>query len=210
MDYYYDVMLNFQERYCMFYEWDKEDDLEYAKKIPLIHVEQKTILNMLSKKIQISKSFLESIKDKTKLKGNHFLEYTSIFSDGKNALAIEFDEEGYSINKSSLILDDELNVNEFMYNISLSNIEYKVIKDDGLIKETRQEEKVKKVIKLEINNMFKDRNYSKLKYIYLEWFDELLEDTEKMYQKMLKKLDESLTEKEYLIYELIKLSYNNV
>ena len=31
-----------------------------------------------------------------------------------------------------------------------------------------------------------------------------------MYQEMLKKLDGDLTDREYNIYELIKLSYNNV
>ena len=47
MDYYYDVLLNFQDNYYMFYEWDEDDTIEYVKKIPLIHVDSKTILNMI-------------------------------------------------------------------------------------------------------------------------------------------------------------------
>ena len=58
--------------------------------------------------------------------------------------------------------------------------------------------------------MYKNKNYSKLKYIYLEWFNKLIDNIDEMYNNMLKSLENSLTEKEYNIYELIKLSYNNV
>ena len=115
MDYYYDVLLNFQDNYYMFYEWDEDDTIEYVKKIPLIHVDSKTILNMISKVLVVDKEFLKKIENKTKLKQNNYLKYTSIFSDGKNALALEFNDDGVVINKSSLILEDELSVNEFMY-----------------------------------------------------------------------------------------------
>ena len=35
-------------------------------------------------------------------------------SDGKNNLALEFQSDGKVINKSSLLLEDELNINEFI------------------------------------------------------------------------------------------------
>ena len=125
-------------------------------------------------------------------------------------MAIEFDDAGYTLNKSSLTLEDELNINEFTYNVSLEKIDYKVIDSDEVVKETRQEAKVKKILRLEIDNMYQSKNYSKLKYIYLEWFSKLKNNPEEMYEEMLKKLEGKLTEKEYNIYELIKLSYNNV
>ncbi len=210
MDYYYDVLLNFQEKYCMFYEWDKDDTIEYVKKIPLIHVDSKTINNMISKIIEVPEEFLKKIENKTKLKQNEYLAYTCIFSDGKNNIALEFQENGKLINKSSLIMEDELNINEFIYNVSLSKIDYKIIEKDVVNRETRQELKIKKIIKLEIDNMFKRKEFSKLKYVYLEWFDELIDDVNKMYELMKKKLSLPLSEKELHIYELIKLSYNNV
>ena len=210
MDFYYDVLLNFQEKYCMFYEWDKDDTIDFVKKIPLFHVDAKTFINLLSKKVIVAKEFLESIKNKTKLKDNNVLKYTAIFSDGKNALALEFDEEGNSLNKSSLILDDELNINEFLFNIAVTKIDYKVIKKEIVSKETRQEEKIKKVLKLEIKGMYEKKEFSKLKYIYLEWFDKLIDDVDTMYKDMLNRLKDNLQEKEYQIYDIIKLSYNNV
>lgn len=210
MDFYYDILLNFQERYYMFYEWDSEDNIEYIKKIPLIHVDAKTYLNLITKHIKVSAQFLESIKNKTKLKDNSYLKYTAIFSDGKNSLAIEFDDNGNSLSKSSLILDDELNINEFLFNIAIKKLDYKVIKTEKVFLETRQEEKIKKILKLEIQGMYEKKEYSKLKYIYLEWFDKLSENIDKMYSEMIKKLEGALEEKEYYIYNIIKLSYNNV
>ncbi len=210
MDYYYDILLNFQEEYCMFYEWDQEDVMDVIKKIPLFHVDSKVLKDLLTKIVVVNKSFLQSIDNKTKLKNNEFLQYTCVFSDAKNSLAVEFDQDGKIINRSSLILDDELNINEFMYNISLMKLEYTTIGKEKILKETRQEVKIKKLIYTEIVDVYQKKEFSKLKYIYLEWFKVLEENVELMYQKMLKKLEGNLTEVEYHIYELIKLSYNNV
>ena len=210
MDYYYDILLNFQDNYTMFYEWDSEDEINYIKKIPLMHVDAKTLINFISKKIIVDEEFLKLIENKTKLKGNNTLKYTCIFSDGKNSIALEFQDNGEVLSKSSLILEDELNINEFMYNIMLKKINYKIIKDDEINNETRQDLKIKRILKLEINSIYERKEYSKLKYLYLEWFQELLPSIDEMYHNMLNKLNNKLTEKEYSIYELIKMSYNNV
>ena len=89
-------------------------------------------------------------------------------------------------------------------------LEYMTIGKEKILKETRQEVKIKKLIYTEIVDVYQKKEFSKLKYIYLEWFKVLEENVELMYQKMLKKLEGNLTEVEYHIYELIKLSYNNV
>ena len=207
MNYYYDILLNFQDQYYMFYEWDNNDNIEFIKKIPLFHIKEKDYMNIYTNNIKISKDFLNKIENKTKIK-NGTLRYTAIFSDGKNSLGLEFNDDGLVINKSSILLDDEININEFMYNIDITNIDYEIIKKDSVFKETRQELNIKKIITLEINSMYSKKEYSKLKYIYLEWFNKIDDNYSKMYQTMLNKLNNSLTEKEYHIYELIKITYN--
>ena len=67
---------------------------------------------------------------------------------------------------------------------------------------------MKKLLKLEIDSMYKSKNNSKLKYIYLEWFDEYIDNIDLIYKKMINRLDKKLTKKEYEIYELIKITYN--
>jgi len=210
MNYYYDLLLNFQDKYCMFYEWDEKDNIEYIKKIPLFHIDSKTFLDMFSKIIRVNKEFLNTIENKTKLKHNNYLKYTTIFSDGKNSIALEFNEDGLVINKSSLMVEDELNINEFMYNINKIKLDYIIEYDDTRNKEIRQELNIKRLLKIEIKNMYDKKEFSKLKYIYLEWFNELLDNVDKMYNIMLEKINGTLTDREYKIYELIKLSYNNV
>ena len=210
MNYYYDVFLNYQENYYMFYEWDDKDFLEFVKKIPLFHVDSKTILDMISKFVKVNDDFLKQIENKTKIKQNRFLKYNCIMSDGKNGVALEFNDDGLVINKSSLVIDDELNINEFIYSINKTKIDYEIVSDDTFNKETRQDLKIKKLLKLEVDSMYKNKEYSKLKYIYLEWFDEILDNIDLMYNKMSNKINDKLTDKEYYIYELLKLSYNNV
>jgi len=192
----------------MFYEWDKEDKIEQIKKIPLIYIDNKKYIEILTNIVEFDKGFLLEIKNKTKLKQNNYLLYATIFSDGKNSFACELNEEGITISKSSILLEDELNINEFIYGVEKKDINYKIINKDMINKETRQEIKIKKLLKLEINNMYKNKEYSKLKYIYLEWFNELLDNMEEIYNKMLNKLNNRITEKEYEIYELIKITYN--
>jgi len=210
MNYYYDILLNFQDEYCMFYEWDKDDNIDFIKKIPLLHIDSKTFNDIYSKIIEIDIEFLKLIENKTKLKQNNYLKYTCLFSDGKNTVALEFNDSGLVINKSSLMIDDELNINEFMYNIEKTKINYKIVENDKRKKETRQERNIKRLLKIEVNKMYDNKEFSKLKYIYLEWFNEILDDINKMYNNMLNKISDNLTEKEYKIYEIIKLSYNNV
>lgn len=210
MNYYYDVLLNFQDIYYMFYEWDELDNIEFIKKIPLVHTDSKVVSDMISKKLKITIDFLKQIENKTKLKQNKYLKYACIFSDGKNSIAVEFNDDGNIISKSSLSIEDELNINEFIYSINKMSIEYEKLEDDIFNNEIRQETKIKKILKLEINDMYKNKNYSKLKYIYLEWFNELIDNIDLMYKNMLNKLNKELTDKEYYIYELLKISYNNV
>jgi len=210
MNYYYDILLNFQNNFYMFYEWDELDCIEFIKKIPLFHIESKALIEAYSNIIQVNIDFLKQIENKTKLKNSKYLKYACIVSDGKNSIALEFNDDGKVINKSSLIIEDELNINEFIYSISKSHIEYKVISEDIFFKEIRQELKIKKILKIEIENMYKNKNFSKLKYIYLEWFETILDNIDIMYKNMLERLNDKLSEKEYHIYELIKISYNNV
>ena len=108
------------------------------------------------------------------------------------------------------MLEDEININEFMYTINLTKLYYSVLQNEELNNDTRQEINIKRLLKVEIDSMYQKKEYSKLKYIYLEWFNEISDNIETMYNDMLKKIDNNLSEKEYEIYELIKLSYNNV
>lgn len=207
MNYYYDILLNFEDNYIMFYEWDSSDSFEFIKKIPMLRVDNKTYKDLLINKVLVNKEFLNIINNKTKLKKG-IIKYACIISDSKNSIALEFNDDGLVISKSSILLDDELNINEFIYDVDITKIDYKKIKKEEKRIDTRKDEKIKRILKIEIDNMYNNKNYSKLKYIYLEWFNTLDDNYDLMYKKMLKRLKNKLSRKEYDIYKIIKLTYS--
>ena len=60
------------------------------------------------------------------------------------------------------------------------------------------------------NKCQEDKNYNKLKFIFLEWFNYLEDDPNNIIKLIKEKLKLPITNKELEIYKIIKLSYNNV
>ena len=127
MYYYYDILLNFgndNELYS-FYEWEKDDALEFIKKIPLFRVSTETILDHLQYQIKYEKDIVELIKNKAVIKSsNSTLENLMVISDNKNALALELDENGKVISRSNLLLNDEENLLEMLVAMNETNFNY--------------------------------------------------------------------------------------
>ena len=65
MAYIYDILLNFNEDFFEFYDWNKNDKIIHIKKIPIYQVDNKTLKDILHNKIKINGDFLTLIKDKT-------------------------------------------------------------------------------------------------------------------------------------------------
>ena len=126
MNYYYDVVLNFSDELINFYEWEESDSFEYFKKIPLVLVSSKQYKEIVSHDIKVSQDFLESIKEKSKSNLSDSL-YTVIFADKNGSTAIEFDESGKSILRSSLLPLDEVNIGEIIYTLNTKKINYEIL-----------------------------------------------------------------------------------
>lgn len=214
MNYYYDIILNWNEsKIYHFYEWNDTDYLELIKKIPFIKVKHKVLLDLYSYDIKVEKEFLQAIKDKTIVavrNTNDKIAYAALFTDGKNTIAIEFNEEGKSTNNSTLLLDDELNVLEATFNMKETDINYETkekIKQDSSL---RQVEEVKRIITLEVNNLYQNKEVAKLKYLYYEYKQEKNENLEEIYQTFLSDLKNNFTSDLLKLYYIIKLSYHKV
>ncbi len=211
MYYYYDILLNFgndNELYS-FYEWEKDDALEFIKKIPLFRVSTETILDHLQYQIKYEKDIVELIKNKAVIKSsNSTLENLMVISDNKNALALELDENGKVISRSNLLLNDEENLLEMLVAMNETNFNYKKGKKYKNRCELRQIEKIKRLIECEINTLYESKNYSKLRYLYYEWFNKSKTDIEKIYFDMKNSLHKECNENLQKIYNFIKMSYN--
>ena len=170
----YDILLNFQDgnRLYEFFEWNNQDEIEHIKKIPMLRVDSSFLDDILKYNIIIDKKVIERIYKKTEV-FNHdrvsVIDYACLFTDGYKVVAIEFNSEGKSIYKSSLLLDEEDEVLEFSNEIENTNISYKKIykKVDELFL-TREEEFRKNYLLKELKNANKNKEYEKINYLYEE------------------------------------------
>ena len=194
MIYTYDILLNWTEelRLKEFYEWSLDDDLEHIKKIPLIRVSDNFIKDLLVSKIKLDKNFLIKIKDRAEGYFHNdidIIDYAVIVASSKKALALELDEDGVILYKSSLLLDEEEEVLEMIEELKTTEVNYEILKRNKNINYlTRKEEKEKNFLLKEINKIKVNKEDAKLNYLYQEFFEEI----EDGFDKKLKKLDEEV------------------
>ena len=214
MNYYYDIILNWSEDKAYdFYEWNDFDSLELIKKIPLFKIKHKAFLDIATNSIKVDQKFLELIADKTLVsdkKNFKRIEYACLFTDTKNVYALEFDKEGNSISRSKLLVDDELNVLECIYGMKETQLEYVVKENLKMDSTLRQIKEAKKLIVLEINNLYQNKDIAKLKYLYYEYKKENIDDIDYIYEVIMHDLNKEFNEDILKLYYIIKLSYHSV
>ena len=214
MNYYYDIILNWSEdKDYDFYEWNDFDSLELIKKIPLFKIKHKAFLDIATNSIKVDQKFLELIADKTLVsdkKNFKRIEYACLFTDTKNVYALEFDKEGNSISRSKLLVDDELNVLECIYGMKETQLEYVVKENLKMDSTLRQIKEAKKLIVLEINNLYQNKDIAKLKYLYYEYKKENIDDIDYIYEEIMHDLNKEFNEDILKLYYIIKLSYHSV
>ena len=208
MNYYYDIKLNFLKENSFFYDWLETDNIEKIKKIPIFQVTKKVFKEFYMNEIKVNEEFLNMINDDT-IKNNGKIKYACIIADKNNAYAYKFNNEGIIIGRSSLNLIDELNILEYLYAIKNINIKYSIIDKITFNKDLRYINKINNIIDKEIDVLYKKKNIAKLRYLYLEWFNENENNIDKIYKKMKNKI-KNFQNEDLRIYDLIKMSYHNV
>ena len=214
MNYYYDVILNWNDdKIYDFYEWNDTDYLELIKKIPIYKVKHKTYLDIISNKVKVSSNFLEEIKDKTLISSKKLIkkiEYASLITDNKNVYALEFNTDGYVISRSKLLIDDEIGILEMTYSLKENDITYEIIEPLIIDNDLRQIKEALHLISLEVTNLYEQKDAAKLKYLYYEYQKEQIEDIDLIYKKILTDLTKPFNSELLKLYYIIKLSYHNV
>ena len=190
MNYIYDITLNLNRNNYEFYEWKDDDNPEFVLKIPVYKVDNNMYYDIKNNDIIIDKKFLEQILEKTEVYSPNtigIIRYACLFASEYNVIAIEFDSDGNNYMKSSLSLDEEDEILEITKNIKYSLIEYK-IKSKKKIQEkyiTRIEFEKEKSILKKIETIKSNKEFSKLKYIFFELYNEKLDDPDKVYNKLI-------------------------
>lgn len=174
MDYIYDVLLNFSDvhHFYDFYEWNKNDFMVIAEKIPIYRIKHKQMIEITSNVIQVNKAFLDKIIDKT-ITDKGIFHYCCLITDLTRVLALKFDEDGNLIEKSSLLIDEEEAVIEESKELLENSFLYDIIskcQPKELI--TREEKKIKEDLLCEINRLYDLKIYDEIDYLYYEIYSE--------------------------------------
>jgi len=208
MNYIYDILLNFNSELYDFFEWNLNDNIINIRKILLYKVNSKTLLEFKDCQVKLDKAFLEKVKNKTEVFTNgdiEILEYAALFTDGSTVMAIQFDCNGYIYNKSSLLVDEDLDVLEISNRIKEIDISYEClhVKFYDQFK-TRKEKQMIEYIRKELDKCKQERSFDKLKYLYFECFGK----NEDSVDKIIVGIENKFIESDFVrkIYDFFKLT----
>lgn len=201
MNYIYDIYLNLNNILFDFFDWNKNDKIIHVRKIPIFKVNEELLKKIINNSIKVNTDFLKKIYNKTELwneKGK--IEFCSLFCDYNNIVAIELNEEGISIKKSFLLIDEELEILETVRKLKEIEIEFEIVKKDKPLIKTRKQIKDENFINSELKNI----EINKLSYIYYECFGKY-ENNKKIIINNIKNLPKnSKTYKN--LYDILKLT----
>ena len=214
MIYIYDILLNWNAENEMydFYDWELSDNIEHIKKIPLFLIETTTLIDICNSVFKVDRDFLARIKNLTERYRNKRIEkigYGTVFTDGKAAVAVEFNSIGLVIHKSHLLLDEEDEVISISGKISMFELKYNV---EAIIKKnpylTRNDEIIRKFLKKEIMEAYKKKDINKLRYLYIEYFGEISDtnSVDDSYMDLINTLKTNINDRHNDIYNLLKLA----
>lgn len=211
MKYVYDTLLNFNEEIYDYFEWKETDYIEYAKRIPLLKLTFLDYKNIVNNKIVVVKEFLDKIYDITEIyvdKNIKLIEYACLFTNGEDVIAVEFNNKGYSIMKSKLLLDESNDILEISSILKESDLKYEIVNKENIDRFVTRSE-IDKIMFLnrEIKMLYKEKNIDKLKYLHYECFNIIEDDLENLNNSFISFLNNGWNEKHKKLYELLRLAY---
>ena len=182
MIYIYDILLNLRQmdEGLEFYEWKEDDLIEHIKKVPLFKVSKTLIEDLFTNKLQLDITILPKIRNKAICYFNgetKQIPYLVLLSDGRKCFAIELDNKGNTLYKSSLLLDEEEEVLEMTEELVEMPIGYKKTKIKNNKEQLTRFEKDNQKFLLRELEKIKD-NKEEINYLYEEYFDNNLTSIE--------------------------------
>ena len=202
MNYIFDIVLNFHQNYYNFFEWNRTDKIKNIYKISLYRVTDKDLINLKYNNIKVKEPIINKIKeDNPKHK-----KIICLVSNTKTSVGLLFDESGNLLKRSSLLFEEETEVNHIAKTLPITKIEY--LKNTLVsTKNTLRIEKEKKEL---LENYIKDLSdeYT-LKYLYYEYFNKECNDISKIKNILLQELASEWTIKKNNLYQIINILTKN-
>ena len=214
MIFIYDIVLNWcKDNVYDFFEWDSKDKLEHIKRIPLFKVDKDIIKDILYYNIQIDEEFnrktFNMAESYTTSRVNK-IPYAYLITDGISIIALKTDKFGNVEYKSKLLLEEEEEILCISSKLKKIDLNYKknekIFNNNNFM--TRNEIKIKRVLKDELERIYKLKDFDMLKYLYTEYTDKEELDIENIYNFLKSSLEIEINENHFKLYNLLSLISN--
>lgn len=202
MTYIYDIVLNFQDKYYNFFEWKKNDYIKEYSLVPIYKISDNDILIFKNNIVTIGEENLKNIIKDNKNKNR----IICIVSNELLSIGLLFNNKGKLIKRSSLIFEEDREVNKIAKKLPTTKFNYKINKIRKETNKLRIEiEKKNKIIKY-INSI---NNIKILKYLYYEYYEKEENNLKKIKDSLIKEINKNWTYKQNKLYNTINTIIKN-
>lgn len=213
MNYIYDILLNFNTELIDFFEWEKNDLITHIKKIPIYKIDIEDFQKILTHNFKVNEEFLCNICLKTEMWNNNKNTddlYFSLFTDSNGVFAAKFDKYGNCTKRSNLYIDEELEVLEICERLSIKKIDFQIKDKINYNFKTRKELNTEQFLIKKINELKKQNDYNKIRYLYFECFNKNEKDIDIALSKIKDLIEKNYNNKNKELFNFFKLiSINN-
>ena len=206
MTYVYDILLQFTDvnTYLNFFEWDNRKLLTHIKKIPLLKISSKQLIEIYQNKIQLNESSWNKLHGKSYQINKKRL-YAFLVTDGMKVVALAFNQNYILEKRSEVLLEEEEEIIRLSDNLPFTKLDYQILNQTYYTRFlTKKEMMIKSYLQLEFTKSYKNEDINKLTYLYKEYFDCMESNLKKMYEQLLNSLNH-VNKKHEKIYDLLQL-----
>ena len=204
MNYIYDIVLNFNSEFYEFFEWKKSDKILNVKKVPAFRISSEDINKLKYNVIRVDKTFLDKFFELTLFYSKFDSKYICLVSDTNASIGLMFDSKGNLIKRSSLVFDEEEEVNEEVVRDDIINIDYLVNKKKNIEYMSRFDKERRDYLLKFINNLDIESDSNIFKYMYYDYFETEEEDVGKIKEMLINEINDINSNKNRL-FELVKI-----
>ena len=198
MNYIYDIALNFQDNYYQFFEWSKQDKIKSIKKIVVYHIPDQDLIDLTYNQITVDSTFLDTLKQDNK----KYKKIMCLVSNTSQTIGLLFSDEGKLLKRSSLLFEEETEVNCFAQELPLTKITYQNNKKVAPNYCLRVEIEKKDTLAQYIN---KTNDTITLKYLYYEYFKEECDDITKIKASLFNIIETEWNKEKNNLYQIINI-----
>ena len=206
MNYIYDVVLNFFDYFEAydFYEWDKNDCITIVQRIPIIRISSEQMEEISYHQIHLSSDFLERIENHTITDCNIY-RYSFLITDLKRVIALFCSDEGISIKRSFLLLDEEDFVMDEAEDYPLEELSYELLGYCSNSFMTRKEKSIQKELLKELDYLYHNKKFDEINYLYQELYSDSCSISKK-YSILFQEIKNNFQETHYALYDIVQLT----